>query len=54
MALLLDLIEYFSRSDTYLLRLRPAATAAICAAIFIVVALYMATNRPMPFVYFQF
>jgi hypothetical protein len=30
------------------------ATAAICAAILVVVALYMATNKPMPFVYFQF
>jgi|PlaIllAssembly_1097288.scaffolds.fasta_scaffold44365_2 D-alanyl-lipoteichoic acid acyltransferase DltB (MBOAT superfamily) len=54
MVLLLDLIEYFSRSDVYLLRMPRMATAAICAAILVVVALYMATNKPMPFVYFQF
>jgi len=54
MVLLLDLLEYSSESETYLLRLRPAATAAICAAILIVVGLYLATNKPLPFVYFQF
>lgn len=54
MVLLLDIIEYVSRSEVYLLKLRPPMTAAICAAVFFVVALYLATNKPLPFVYFQF
>jgi hypothetical protein len=29
-------------------------TAAICTAVLFVVGLYIATNKPMPFVYFQF
>jgi hypothetical protein len=54
MVLLLDLIEYISRSDIYLLKLRPAATAGVCTAVMIVVGIYLLTNRPLPFVYFQF
>jgi alginate O-acetyltransferase complex protein AlgI len=54
MLLALDILEYVSGTETYLLRLRPAAAAAICAAIVLVAGLYMATNRPLPFVYFQF
>jgi hypothetical protein len=52
--LILDVIEYKMKSEVYLLRLRPAVAAAICTAVFIVAFLYMATNKPMPFVYFQF
>lgn len=52
--LALDLLEYRTRSEVYLLRLRPAAAAGICAALFLVVGLYMATTKPLPFVYFQF
>jgi alginate O-acetyltransferase complex protein AlgI len=52
--LLLDLIEYLSHSDLYLLRLRPAAVAGVCTAILVVVGLYLITNKPLPFVYFQF
>jgi alginate O-acetyltransferase complex protein AlgI len=52
--LLLDVIEYVSRSEVYLLRLHPAAAMGICAAVFAVVCLFLATNRPLPFVYFQF
>ena len=54
MVLLLDLVEYFSRSDLYLLKLRPAVTAAVCSAVIIIVGLYLATNLPLPFVYSQF
>lgn len=52
--LLLDIAEYATRSELYLMRLRPAMTAGICAAVFVVVCLYMATTKPLPFVYFQF
>jgi D-alanyl-lipoteichoic acid acyltransferase DltB (MBOAT superfamily) len=52
--LILDIIEYRTKSEVYLLRLRPAAAAAICTAVIFVAFLYMATNKPMPFVYFQF
>jgi D-alanyl-lipoteichoic acid acyltransferase DltB (MBOAT superfamily) len=54
MTLVLDIIEYASRSDMYLLRLRPAVTVAICVGIFSVVCLYLATTKPLPFVYSQF
>lgn len=54
MVLALDLLEYFTRDELYLLRLRPAMATAICAAVLIVVGLYLATNKPQPFVYFQF
>lgn len=54
MVLLLDIIEYISRSDLYLMKLRPAVTAGICAAVTIIVGIYLLTNRPLPFVYFQF
>lgn len=50
----LDLTEYRTRSELYLLRLRPAVTAAVCTALIVVVSLYMATTKPLPFVYFQF
>ena len=52
--LALDLVEYLSGSDLWLLKLRPATTAAVCTAVLFVVGLYLATNRPLPFVYFQF
>ena len=54
MIMILELAEYLNRSELYLLRLHPAATAAVCAAVIIVVFLYLATNKPMPFLYFQF
>jgi len=54
MLLTLDLLEYRTRSEVYLLRLRPAMTAAVCMALLVVVGLYMATTKPLPFVYFQF
>jgi D-alanyl-lipoteichoic acid acyltransferase DltB (MBOAT superfamily) len=54
MVLGLDLLEYFTRSELYLLKLRPAMAAGIGFAVLIVVALYLATNKPLPFVYFQF
>ena len=54
MILVLDVAEYVSGSDVYLLRLRPAVTAAICTSVLFVVGLYLATNKPLPFVYFQF
>ena len=54
MVLALDLVEYFTRSELYLLKLRPAMTAAICVATLIVIGLFLATNKPQPFVYFQF
>lgn len=52
--LALDILEYATRSDIYLLKWRPIMTAAVCTAILIVVGLYLATNKPLPFVYFQF
>ena len=54
MVLALDLAEYLTRSELYLLRLRPAVTAGVCTAVLIVVGLYLMTNKPLPFVYFQF
>jgi len=52
--LILDVIEYTSRSEVFLLKFRPAVVAGICAAVVITVALFMATTAPRPFVYFQF
>ncbi len=52
--LALDQIEYRTGSELYLLRLRPAVAAAVCLALLIAVGLYMATTKPLPFVYFQF
>jgi len=52
--LLIDLIEYITRSDVFLLKLPPAVTAGVCTAIVIVVGLYLLTTKPLPFVYFQF
>ena len=52
--LALDLAEYSTQSHAFLLRLRTPVAAGISAACLIVVALYMATTKPMPFVYFQF
>ncbi|MHB8078594.1 MAG: MBOAT family O-acyltransferase [Candidatus Krumholzibacteriia bacterium] len=52
--LALDLAEYRTRSEVWLLRLRPPVTAGVCTALLIVVGLYMATTKPLPFVYFQF
>jgi len=54
MVVLLDCLEYFSRSHAWLLRLRPPVAAGVGTAVMVVVLLYMATTRPMPFVYFQF
>ena len=54
MVVLLDALEYFSRSHVWPLRLRPAVAAGLGTAAAIVVVLYMATTEPMPFVYFQF
>jgi alginate O-acetyltransferase complex protein AlgI len=52
--LLLDLIAYFTESDLFLLRLKPAAAAGVCVGAVLVVALYLATSRSLPFVYFRF
>ena len=53
--LLLDILEYKTGSHTFLLSHGSHARAAgVCTAIMIFVLLYMATSRPMPFVYFQF
>ncbi|MFO7652981.1 MAG: hypothetical protein R6X25_04075, partial [Candidatus Krumholzibacteriia bacterium] len=54
MVLLLDILEYASRSHVYLLRLRPPVTAGVCTAVMLVVGLYLAVNKPLPFIYFQF
>ena len=53
--LLLDILEYKTGSHSFLVTHGPGARAAgICTAVMIFVLLYMATSRPMPFVYFQF
>ena len=52
--LTLDALEYATQSHVLLLRLRPAVAVGFSAAMLIVVALYMATTKPLPFVYFQF
>ena len=52
--LALDLVEYISRSDLWLLKMKPVVTVAVCTATLFVVGLYLATNKPLPFVYFQF
>lgn len=52
--LLLDILEYRTKSEVYLLRLRPSIRAGLCTATLIVVCLYLATTKPLPFVYFQF
>lgn len=54
MVLAMELLEYMTRSELYLLKLRPVMATAVCAAVLLVVGLYIATNKPMPFVYFQF
>lgn len=54
MLLLLDVLEYATGTHAWLLKLRPAAAAGICVATITVVALYLATVDPVPFVYFQF
>ena len=54
MMVILDVFEYATRSHVWPLRMRPAVSAGMCVAAMIVVLLYMATTRPMPFVYFQF
>ena len=54
MLLTLDALEYATQSHVLLLRLRPAVAVGFSAAMLIVVALYMATTKPLPFVYFQF
>lgn len=53
--LLLDVMEYKTGSHSFLVTHGSGARAAgICTAVMIFVLLYMATSRPMPFVYFQF
>ena len=52
--LAIDVAEYLSRSEVWLLNFRPAVVAGICAAVLIVVGLYMATTTPQPFVYSQY
>jgi alginate O-acetyltransferase complex protein AlgI len=54
MVLAADLTEYLTGNELWLLKLRPAMTAGICAAVWLVVGLYLMTNQPMPFLYFQF
>ncbi|MBD3220474.1 MBOAT family protein [bacterium] len=54
MVVLLDALEYFSRSHVWPLRLPRGVAAGMGAAAMVVVLLYMATTEPMPFVYFQF
>ena len=50
----LDAAEYVTRDHAFLLRLRTSVAAGIGAGILLVVFLYMATTKPMPFIYFQF
>ncbi len=50
----LDAAEYVTQDHAFLLRLRPSVAAGIGAGVLVVVLLYMATTKPMPFVYFQF
>jgi D-alanyl-lipoteichoic acid acyltransferase DltB (MBOAT superfamily) len=52
--LALDAAEYATQGHAFLLRLRPPVAVGISAAVLVVVVLYMATTKPMPFVYFQF
>jgi D-alanyl-lipoteichoic acid acyltransferase DltB (MBOAT superfamily) len=54
MMVFLDLLEYKTGTHAWLLKLRPAVAAGVCIAAMAVVALYLATVDPMPFVYFQF
>ncbi len=54
MLLILDLAEYLTGSEVYLLRFGPAVAAGVCLAAVITVSLYMATSKPQPFVYFRF
>jgi D-alanyl-lipoteichoic acid acyltransferase DltB (MBOAT superfamily) len=53
--LILDVAEYATRSHVYLYKLRSRpAVAGVCTAMLLLVILYMATAKPLPFVYFQF
>lgn len=54
MLLALDLADYRTGGDPFLLRVRPAIAAGAGLAIAVTVALYLATNKPLPFVYFRF
>lgn len=50
----LDAIEYATQSHAFLLRLRPPVAAGVAAALLLVIVFYMATTKPLPFVYLQF
>jgi len=57
MALILiyDGLEYYTKSHTFLLRLRPkAAVVGILTVLFVVVMFYIFQAEPLPFIYFQF
>ncbi len=54
MLLALDIADYLNRGESFMLRLRPAVAAGACLAVAVTVALYLATNKPLPFVYFRF
>ena len=50
-----DVLEYATRDHTFLLRMRSmSAVAGVATALMLTVFLYMATSKPLPFVYFQF
>lgn len=53
--IILDFLEYYTKSHTFLLKLKPVTVpAGILAAMFLVSLIYMFQADPMPFVYFQF
>ncbi|NTW48515.1 MAG: MBOAT family protein [Chlorobiales bacterium] len=52
---ILDFLEYYTKSHTFILKLKPATVpAGILAAMFLVSLIYMFQADPMPFIYFQF
>ena len=54
LTVLLDALEYRTRSHVWPLRLQPPVAAGLGTATAVVVLIYMATTDPLPFVYFQF
>lgn len=50
----IDLVEYFTKSHAFLLKLKPSVRYAVVLGSWIMIFLYLYQMKPMPFVYFQF
>ena len=51
----IDVLEYRTGTDTFLLRLKTEKWVGICLALWITIIVYMlSVSKPLPFIYFQF